>query len=97
MTIGPARTLRFFSRRDRARGIISFFFGVAVVLFIPRFAFFGLLLQLYGIVYLFGQFFPIVAESLKGTPVVGSILSIDVVDRFLKSFGNSGGSRRAPV
>mmetsp|Transcript_27656 Transcript_27656/g.36733 ORF Transcript_27656/g.36733 Transcript_27656/m.36733 type:complete len:139 (+) Transcript_27656:231-647(+) len=93
LTIGFSRTVRFFSRRDRIRGIIAFFGGIFLVMM--RWPIFGMMFQLYGIVYLFGQFFPIVAASMKDTPVIGAIFSAPAVERF---FQNSGGAnRRAPV
>ena len=49
----------------------------------------GMILQLYGIVYLFGQFFPIAAQSLQNAPVIGSIFRNPSVDRFFSSFGSS--------
>jgi hypothetical protein len=55
-----------------------------------------MILQLYGLIYLFGQFFPIAAESMKGMPVVGSIFTMPAVERFFSSFGG-GNNRRAPV
>jgi hypothetical protein len=61
-----------------------------------RWPIFGMILQLYGLIYLFGQFFPIAAESMKGLPVVGSIFTMPAVERFFNSFGG-GGNRRAPV
>jgi len=33
-----------------------------------RWGMIGMILQCYGLVYLFGQFFPIVASSMKDTP-----------------------------
>jgi ABC-type Co2+ transport system permease subunit len=98
MTIGFSRTLRFFSRRDRLKGIISFFGGIFLVMI--RWPVIGMILQIYGIVYLFGQFFPIAAQSMKDVPVLGTILSLSVVDRFISSLSGSGGGssgRRAPV
>mmetsp|Transcript_19952 Transcript_19952/g.33127 ORF Transcript_19952/g.33127 Transcript_19952/m.33127 type:complete len:150 (-) Transcript_19952:154-603(-) len=102
MTIGFSRTVRFFSRKDRIRGIIAFFGGIALVMM--RWPIVGMIGQVYGIIYLFGQFFPIAAESMKGTPVIGSLLSMPSVERFFASFGGGGGggssssgSRRAPV
>jgi len=52
--------------------------------------------QLYGIVYLFGQFFPIAAASMKDVPVIGSLFSLPAVESFFASFGG-GGNRRAAV
>lgn len=52
--------------------------------------------QLYGIIYLFGQFFPIIGASLGDAPVIGSIFKIESVERFFSNFGGSN-NRRAPV
>ena len=95
LTIGASRTARFFSRRDRIRGIAAFFGGVLLVLL--RWPMFGMIAQIYGLVYLFGQFFPIAAASLKDAPVIGSLFRQPSVERFFSSFGSSGDSRRAPV
>ncbi len=102
-TIGASRTVRFFSRPDRIRGIVAFFGGVLLVLL--RWPMIGMVLQLYGLVYLFGQFFPIAAASLKDVPVVGNIFRMPSVERFFATFGKGsssssssrGGDRRAPV
>jgi len=48
LTIGASRTLRFFSRKDRIRGIIAFFGGVMLVLF--RWPIIGMILQVYGLI-----------------------------------------------
>jgi len=98
LTIGFSRTVRFFSRRDRIRGIIAFFGGIGLVM--VRWPILGMILQLYGIVYLFGQFFPIAAQSMQDTPVIGDILKVPAIERFFASFGGGGvggGGRRAPV
>jgi len=94
LTIGFSRTVRFFSRRDRLRGIISFFLGIVLVML--RWPIFGMTCQLYGLIYLFGQFFPIAAESMKDIPVIGKIFTTPAVEQFFNSFGGSG-NRRAPV
>lgn len=61
-----------------------------------RWGLIGMILQLYGLVYLFGQFFPIAAASMKDTPVIGAIFRMPSVERFFQRFGGGGG-RRAPV
>eukprot|EP00934_Nitzschia_sp_Nitz4_P003467 Nitzschia sp. Nitz4//scaffold61_size107673//67779//68292//NITZ4_004243-RA/size107673-processed-gene-0.164-mRNA-1//1//CDS//3329555734//3457//frame0 len=94
LTIGPNRTLRFFSRRDRLRGIITFFGGILLVMI--RWPIVGMLSQMYGLVYLFGQFFPIAAQSMQDTPVIGDILRTPAIANFFESFGG-GNARRAPV
>jgi hypothetical protein len=63
-----------------------------------RWPVFGMIGQLYGLVYLFGQFFPIAAASMRDTPVIGQVFRLPVVERFFQSFGAGGASsRRAPV
>jgi hypothetical protein len=52
--------------------------------------------QLYGFVYLFGQFFPIAAQSMQDTPIIGDILKWPSIENFFASFGG-GSTRRAPV
>jgi hypothetical protein len=79
--------MRFFSRKDRLRGIVAFFGGIFLVM--CRWGLVGMILQLYGIVYLFGQFFPIVAQSLRNAPVIGQIFQIPAVERFFNNFGTS--------
>mmetsp|Transcript_22265 Transcript_22265/g.50989 ORF Transcript_22265/g.50989 Transcript_22265/m.50989 type:complete len:141 (-) Transcript_22265:1207-1629(-) len=95
LTIGPSRTMRFFTRKDRVRGIVSFFGGVMLVL--VRWPIIGMICQMYGLVYLFGQFFPIAAASLRETPVIGSIFKMSVVENFIESYSGSRGARRAAV
>ena len=58
-----------------------------------------MILQLYGIVYLFGQFFPIVLQSLQNAPVIGSVFRSAKVDRFINKVSTSGGlpTRVSPV
>lgn len=97
MTIGLSRTIRFFSRKDRLRGIATFVGGIFLVM--CRWGMIGMILQVYGIINLFGQFFPIAAESMKALPVIGNIFSLPSVDKFFKSFGSpvSRGVRLPPV
>jgi hypothetical protein len=95
MTIGVSRTIRFFSRPDRMRGIISF--GAGIFLVLIRWPIFGMILQFYGMIYLFGQFFPIAAQSMREVPIVGEIFKISAVEQFFASFGGGNSNRRAPV
>lgn len=75
-------------------GIISFFGGIFLVLI--RWPITGMICQLYGLVYLFGQFFPIAAQSMQDTPIIGDILKMPMIENFFASFGG-GNQRRAPV
>lgn len=95
LTIGVSRTIRFFSRPDRIQGIVAFFGGIFLVM--VRWPILGMIGQLYGLVYLFGQFFPIAAQSMQDTPVIGQVLRIPAVESFIGSFGGRRDARRAPV
>jgi signal peptidase I len=76
------------------RGIVTFFGGIFLVMI--RWPIFGMMGQLYGLVYLFGQFFPIVSQSMQNTPIVGDFLRLPAIESFFANFGG-GDSRRAPV
>jgi hypothetical protein len=97
LTIGPSRTLRFFGRPDRLRGIVTFFGGIILVFL--RWPILGMVCQVYGIIYLFGQFFPIAANAMRNVPVLGGLLRNEKVENFIEGFGRGGGlpSRRPPV
>lgn len=101
LTIGISRTVRFFSRPDRMQGIVAFFGGIFLVM--VRWPIFGMMAQLYGLLYLFGQFLPIAAQSMKDVPVVGQVFQLPTVERFLELLSSSSGAatassrRRAPV
>lgn len=75
-------------------GIISFFGGVFLVFM--RWGMIGMICQVYGLVYLFGQFFPIISQSMQDTPIIGDVLKMPSVENFFASFGG-GNTRRAPV
>lgn len=83
MTIGISRTLRFFTRKERLRGIVAFFGGVFLIM--CKWGMIGMICQVYGLIYLFGQFFPIIAASMKDIPVIGSIFESRAMEKFIGS------------
>lgn len=84
LLIGPARTVAFFWRPGKKRGTICFALGIVMVLF--GWTFFGMIIELFGILNLFGNFFPIVLSGLRSTPIIGPILNLPVVSRLLDRF-----------
>ncbi|KAJ9049773.1 Golgi Transport, variant 2 [Entomophthora muscae] len=84
MLIGPKRTLGFFSRPGKVRGSICFVVGVLLVLF--KMPFFGMGLELFGFINLFGDFFPAVVSFLRSLPFVGQFLSIPMIARVVDRF-----------
>lgn len=83
LTIGLTRTIRFFTRKERWRGIACFLGGILLVML--RWPVIGMVIQTFGFLNLFGSFFPVAVAFLRQTPVVGSVLNLpvisDVVDR----------------
>ncbi|KAL1930882.1 hypothetical protein VTP01DRAFT_10019 [Rhizomucor pusillus] len=79
--IGPKSTLVFFSRREKLRGTICFLGGIFLVL--SKYPFFGFLLELFGFLNLFGDFFPVIFGFLRRLPIIGPILSNPNVSRFM--------------
>eukprot|EP00188_Purpureofilum_apyrenoidigerum_P003012 Plantae.Rhodophyta-Purpureofilum_apyrenoidigerum.ctg30569.p4 GENE.Plantae.Rhodophyta-Purpureofilum_apyrenoidigerum.ctg30569~~Plantae.Rhodophyta-Purpureofilum_apyrenoidigerum.ctg30569.p4 ORF type:complete len:107 (+),score=21.31 Plantae.Rhodophyta-Purpureofilum_apyrenoidigerum.ctg30569:257-577(+) len=85
LIIGPQRSVRFFFQKKKVRGSIFFFLGIALVLF--RWPVLGILVESFGFVNLFGDFFPIAITFLRRLPFIGNFLSMpyvkEVVDRFV--------------
>jgi len=68
--IGITRTLNLFKRPDRIRGTICFFLGIALVLMRwgRLWVTFGIFLEGFGFLNLFGNFLPIVLGVAKQIP-----------------------------
>ncbi|KAI1158182.1 Got1-like family protein [Nemania serpens] len=76
--IGPQKTLIFFARRQKAKGTAAFFAGLLLILL--RWPLVGFLVELYGIVVLFGDFLGTIASFARNIPVVGPYIGV-LVDR----------------
>lgn len=79
LLIGMQATIRFFSRREKIRGTLLFFFGVTLVFF--KFAKLGILVEILGGLSLFGQFLPNVVAFLRKMPFIGPVLSAPGITR----------------
>lgn len=77
------------------KGTGIFFLGIVLVMI--GWPIFGMIAQIWALFFLFGQFFPIIIQSLQDAPVIGQFLKMPSVENFFKSFGGGGDSRRAPV
>lgn len=71
----------FFFRTDRIRGTICFFLGILLVLF--RWGLFGLCLEGFGFLNLFGNFLPTVLTVGRQIPGLGMILDLPFVSQCL--------------
>ncbi|ORY98748.1 Got1/Sft2-like family-domain-containing protein [Syncephalastrum racemosum] len=79
--IGPRSTLVFFTRREKLRGTICFLGGIFLVL--SKFPVFGFVLEVFGFLNLFGDFFPVVFGFMRRLPIIGPILSHPSISRFM--------------
>ncbi|KAK4148644.1 hypothetical protein C8A00DRAFT_38776, partial [Chaetomidium leptoderma] len=87
--IGPQKTAVFFARKQKLKGTAAFFGGLALILF--RWPLIGFLVELYGILVLFGDFLGTIAGFARNVPVVGPYIGV-AVDRL-----GLGGMRNAEL
>jgi hypothetical protein len=73
MTLGPSRTLGYFLKREKARATACLAVGVFLVLLGNPV--FGIILEVFGLLNLFGNMFPVVLAIARGMPVIGPLLS----------------------
>ncbi len=88
MLIGVQKTARFFYRKGKLRGSVCFLGGMLLVLM--GWTVIGMLIEIFGIFNLFGNFFPVVMITLKSLPVIGPILRSPVIDQFLSKIASFG-------
>ncbi|ORZ24350.1 vesicle transport protein [Absidia repens] len=87
VTIGIQRTIGFFSQKSKIRGSICFLVGISLVF--CRWTIIGMLIELFGIVNLYGDFFPMAFAFLRQLPIIGSILRHPGVEKILSFTSNS--------
>ena len=76
--IGPQKTALFFARKQKLKGTAAFFSGLALILL--RWPLIGFLVELYGIMVLFGDFLGTIAGLARNVPVVGPYVGM-AIDR----------------
>ncbi|KAJ2587755.1 Golgi Transport [Coemansia sp. RSA 1797] len=83
MIIGVQKTVYFFTRRDKLRGSVAFFAGFVLVL--VKWPIVGILVEAFGFLNLFGDFFPVAIDFLRNLPFIGRVFSLPgirhIVDR----------------
>ena len=72
MTIGPGRTAGYFFQPKKARATGCLALGIILVFF--GHPLFGIIFEVFGLLNLFGNMFPIALAILKQTPVIGPVL-----------------------
>ena len=77
LIIGARKTLNFFFQKRKLRGTVCFLGGIALVL--VGWPVFGMCIEFFGFLNLFGDFFPIALGFLRNVPLLGTILSLPPV------------------
>ena len=84
--IGPGRTVGYFLQPKKARATGCL--GVGIFLVLVGHPVIGILLEVFGLLNLFGNMFPLVMMMAKNMPVVGGLFKGN------GSNGSGGGKRR---
>lgn len=77
LIIGTHKTLYFFTRPQKLRGTICFAIGIFLIL--SKHSFFGFVIETFGILALFGEFFATLIQFLRSLPIIGPFLSHPLV------------------
>ncbi|OWB58207.1 hypothetical protein B5S28_g4209 [[Candida] boidinii] len=77
LIIGPQKTVYFFTRPQKIRGSVCFLLGIFLI-FTKR-SFLGFLIESFGILGLFGDFFAVIVQFLRSLPIVGPLLSHPII------------------
>ncbi|KAJ2082156.1 Golgi Transport [Coemansia sp. RSA 988] len=85
MIIGIQKTVFFFTRRDKLRGSIAFFAGFILVL--VKWPIVGILIEAFGFLNLFGDFFPVAINFLRSLPIIGRVFSLPGIRQLVDRFG----------
>jgi len=87
LIIGPTKTFYFFARKQKIRGTLCFFGGILLVFI--KWPFFGVIIEMFGFLNLFGDFFPVILTFLRQLPFIGNLLTLpyvrDLADRLAGS------------
>eukprot|EP01087_Luapelamoeba_hula_P023799 TRINITY_DN882_c0_g1_i1.p1 TRINITY_DN882_c0_g1~~TRINITY_DN882_c0_g1_i1.p1 ORF type:complete len:145 (+),score=21.82 TRINITY_DN882_c0_g1_i1:219-653(+) len=97
MVIGLRKTGAFFFQRRKLKGTICFLLGIAMVLF--GWTFFGMVIEVFGFINLFGDFFPDLLRFLRRIPILGTFLNLPVVQQLIDAIMRFTGTSdaRLPV
>ncbi|KAF9114051.1 mo25 protein, partial [Mortierella sp. AM989] len=73
LVIGTQKTMYFFARPQKFRGTICFFGGIFLIFI--KWPIIGIIVEFFGFINLFGDFFPVIIGFLRRLPVIGNVLS----------------------
>ncbi|EIN11721.1 Got1-domain-containing protein [Punctularia strigosozonata HHB-11173 SS5] len=87
LIIGFTKTFYFFARKNKMRGTACFIGGILLVFL--KWPFVGMVVETFGFLNLFGDFFPVILTFLRQLPFIGHFLTLpyvrDVADRLAGS------------
>lgn len=84
LIIGPQKTYRFFFQWRKAKGTACFFGGILLVLY--GWAVLGIVIEGWGFLNLFGDFFPVALGVMRNMPIIGNVLALPPVRAFTERF-----------
>ncbi|KAI9457884.1 Got1-domain-containing protein [Russula earlei] len=77
LIIGPQKTFYFFARRNKLRGTVCFLGGILLVFL--KWPAIGVLVEMFGFLNLFGDFFPVILTFLRQLPFIGQLLNLPFI------------------
>jgi hypothetical protein len=91
-TIGPTQTIQYFIQPEKMRATICLLLGIFLV-FIGS-PLFGIILEVFGILNLFGNMFPILMIMMKQMPIIGTMLQSNETKNRNRNNNNRNSRRR---
>ncbi|KAK9685702.1 Golgi Transport, variant 2 [Basidiobolus ranarum] len=79
LLIGLQKTLGFFAQKNKIAGTICFLGGIFLVLI--KWPMVGMIIELFGFINLFGDFFPVIFSFLRKLPLIGRLFNLPILSR----------------
>ncbi|KAJ8518053.1 hypothetical protein ONZ45_g4817 [Pleurotus djamor] len=87
LIIGPQKTFYFFARKQKIRGTVCFLGGILLVFL--KWPFIGVVVEVFGFLNLFGDFFPVIITFLRQLPFIGNLLSLPYISGIIDRLAGS--------
>ncbi|THH01145.1 hypothetical protein EW026_g1509 [Hermanssonia centrifuga] len=71
------KTFYFFARKQKLRGTVCFIGGILLVFL--KWPFVGVIVETFGFLNLFGDFFPVILTFLRQLPFIGNLLQLPYI------------------
>jgi len=84
MVIGFQKAYFFFFQLRKWKGTSTFFVGILMVFF--KWPVTGMLIEFFGFINLFGDFFPTVIRFLRSLPIIGRIFELPLIKTWVDSY-----------